>query len=104
MTSEVLHSNVEATYITVETASFYGVKQKPSRVLVNSQDAVFTYRDNQVRQEVNRHTKMMENTRHAKVKKIKNKKNKDATSNSNLLSSAIIIFIFQYLLICISSG
>lgn len=67
MTSEVLHSNVEATYITVETASFYGVKQKPSRVLVNSQDAVFTYRDNQVRQEVNRHTKMMQNTRRAKV-------------------------------------
>ncbi|XP_056890732.1 lysosomal alpha-glucosidase isoform X1 [Takifugu flavidus] len=48
MTSEVLHSNVEATYITVETASFYGVKQKPSRVLVNSQDAVFSYRENQV--------------------------------------------------------
>ncbi|XP_040043282.2 lysosomal alpha-glucosidase [Gasterosteus aculeatus] len=48
MTSQVLHSNVEATYITVETASFYGVKQKPSRVLVNSQDAAFTYRANQV--------------------------------------------------------
>ncbi|KAJ4944595.1 hypothetical protein JOQ06_013138 [Pogonophryne albipinna] len=48
MTSQVLHSNVEATYITVETASFYGVKQKPSRVMVNSQDATFTYRDNKV--------------------------------------------------------
>lgn len=48
MTSQVLHSNVEATYITVETASFYGVKQPPSRVLVNSQDAAFTYRTNQV--------------------------------------------------------
>uniref|UniRef100_A0A8P4K6Y5 Alpha glucosidase 2 n=1 Tax=Dicentrarchus labrax TaxID=13489 RepID=A0A8P4K6Y5_DICLA len=48
MTSEVLHSNVEATYITVETASFYGVKQKPSRVLVNSQDAGFTYNINQI--------------------------------------------------------
>lgn len=48
MTSEVQHTNVEATYITVETASFYGVKQKPSRVLVNSQDATFTYRENQV--------------------------------------------------------
>lgn len=66
MTSEVLHSNVEATYITVETASFYGVKQKPSRVLVNSQDAAFTYRDNQVRREVNRRTETMQNTRHAK--------------------------------------
>ncbi|XP_026159866.1 lysosomal alpha-glucosidase isoform X2 [Mastacembelus armatus] len=48
MTSQVLHSNAEATYITVETASFYGVKEKPSRVLVNSQDAQFTYRTNQV--------------------------------------------------------
>ncbi|TMS22828.1 hypothetical protein E3U43_008134 [Larimichthys crocea] len=43
-----LHSSVEATYITVETASFYGVKQKPSRVLVNSQDAVFTYSTNKM--------------------------------------------------------
>lgn len=50
MTSQVLRSNVEATYITVESAAFYGVKEKPSRVLVNSQDAVFSYRDNQVRQ------------------------------------------------------
>uniref|UniRef100_A0A7N9ALJ1 Alpha glucosidase 2 n=1 Tax=Mastacembelus armatus TaxID=205130 RepID=A0A7N9ALJ1_9TELE len=49
---QVLHSNAEATYITVETASFYGVKEKPSRVLVNSQDAQFTYRTNQVRSEV----------------------------------------------------
>uniref|UniRef100_A0A4W6G9A5 Alpha glucosidase 2 n=1 Tax=Lates calcarifer TaxID=8187 RepID=A0A4W6G9A5_LATCA len=48
MTSQVLHNNVEATYITVELASFYGVKEKPSRVLVNSQDASFTYRENQV--------------------------------------------------------
>lgn len=56
MTSQVLHNNVEATYITVETASFYGVKQTPSRVLVNSQDAAFTYRDNQVRLGVNGQT------------------------------------------------
>lgn len=48
MTSQVLHSNVEATYITVKSATFYGVKQEPSRVLVNSQDAPFTYRVNQV--------------------------------------------------------
>ncbi|KAM3624389.1 uncharacterized protein V6R79_022800 [Siganus canaliculatus] len=48
MTSEVLHNHVEATYITVETASFYGVKQRPSKVLVNSHDAAFTYRPNQV--------------------------------------------------------
>ncbi|XP_074553137.1 lysosomal alpha-glucosidase [Halichoeres trimaculatus] len=48
MTSQVLHNNVEATYITVESTTFYGVKNKPSRVLVNSQEAAFTYRTNQV--------------------------------------------------------
>ncbi|KAM9314287.1 lysosomal alpha-glucosidase isoform 2-T2 [Pholidichthys leucotaenia] len=48
MTSQVLQSNIEATYITVESATFYGVKEKPSKVLVNSQDATFTYRDNKV--------------------------------------------------------
>lgn len=49
MKSQVLRNDVEATYIAVETATFYGVKQNPSRVLVNSQEAVFSYRDNQVR-------------------------------------------------------
>ena len=49
MTSQVLRDHLEATYITVESASFYGVKAEPSRVLVNSQDAAFTYRANQVR-------------------------------------------------------
>lgn len=48
MTSQVLSNHVEASYITVESASFYGVKEKPSRVLVNSQDAPFTYRTNKV--------------------------------------------------------
>uniref|UniRef100_A0A4W5M8P2 Uncharacterized protein n=1 Tax=Hucho hucho TaxID=62062 RepID=A0A4W5M8P2_9TELE len=48
MTSEVLHDHVEASYITVETASFYGMKAEPTRVTVNSQDAAFTYRANQV--------------------------------------------------------
>nr|XP_057925995.1 lysosomal alpha-glucosidase isoform X1 [Doryrhamphus excisus] len=48
MTSQVLHNHLEATYITVESASFYGVKQMPSRVLVNARDAAFTYRSNQV--------------------------------------------------------
>lgn len=47
MTSQVLHDNVEATYITVESASFYGVKTEPSTVWVNHQKALFTYRDNQ---------------------------------------------------------
>lgn len=53
MTSEVLHNHLEATYITVDTVSFYGVKQKPSLVLVNSQGVPFTYRDNQVSQAIN---------------------------------------------------
>lgn len=48
MTSQVLHNHVEATYITVDSASFYGVKQQPSKVQVNSRDAPFTYRENQV--------------------------------------------------------
>lgn len=48
MTSEVLHNHEEATYITVETVSFYGVKAEPENVTVNSQEASFTYRDNQV--------------------------------------------------------
>uniref|UniRef100_A0A8C5HSV2 Lysosomal alpha-glucosidase-like n=1 Tax=Gouania willdenowi TaxID=441366 RepID=A0A8C5HSV2_GOUWI len=48
MTSQVIRSNVEATYITVESATFYGVKEKPTQVLVNSHDASFTYRTNQV--------------------------------------------------------
>lgn len=48
LSSEVVHSHVEASYITVESASFYGVKSKPDRVLVNGQEAAFTYRDNKV--------------------------------------------------------
>ncbi|KAG5854548.1 hypothetical protein ANANG_G00038970 [Anguilla anguilla] len=48
MTSEVLHDNVEASYITVETVSFFGLKKEPSTVTVNSQDAAFTYTANQV--------------------------------------------------------
>ncbi len=48
MTSEVLHNHEEATYITVETVSFYGVKTEPENVTVNSQEAAFSYRNNQV--------------------------------------------------------
>ncbi|XP_062304684.1 lysosomal alpha-glucosidase isoform X2 [Osmerus eperlanus] len=48
MTSQVLHSHEEATYITIEMTSFYGVRSKPTRVTVNSQDAAFSYRANQV--------------------------------------------------------
>ncbi|XP_026861950.2 lysosomal alpha-glucosidase [Electrophorus electricus] len=48
MTSEVVHSDVEATYITVEMVSFYGVNTKPNSVIVNSQEAEFSYTANQV--------------------------------------------------------
>ncbi|XP_077461287.1 lysosomal alpha-glucosidase [Stigmatopora argus] len=48
MTSQVLRNHLEATYITVQSASFYGVKEKPSKVQVNSKDAVFAYMSNQV--------------------------------------------------------
>lgn len=49
MTSEVVRSHVEATYLTVETVSVYGVKAAPSSVTVNSQEASFSYLSNQVR-------------------------------------------------------
>ncbi|XP_057698351.1 lysosomal alpha-glucosidase [Corythoichthys intestinalis] len=48
MTSQVLHNHLEATYITVQSASFYGVKEKPSKVQVNSKDVTFAYRSNKV--------------------------------------------------------
>ncbi|XP_024114980.1 lysosomal alpha-glucosidase [Oryzias melastigma] len=48
MTSQVLKSEREASFLTVGSASFYGVSEKPSRVLVNAKDHPFTYRDNQV--------------------------------------------------------
>lgn len=48
MRSQVLRSHSEASYITVESASFYGVKEEPGRVLVNSLDVAFTYRANKV--------------------------------------------------------
>uniref|UniRef100_W5L3G3 Alpha glucosidase 2 n=1 Tax=Astyanax mexicanus TaxID=7994 RepID=W5L3G3_ASTMX len=48
MTSEVVHSHMEATYITVETVSFYGLKKGPTSVTVNSQEASFIYTTNQV--------------------------------------------------------
>nr|XP_008162912.2 lysosomal alpha-glucosidase-like isoform X1 [Chrysemys picta bellii] len=47
-TSTVLHANVEATYITVDVLSVYGVREKPSRVTVNGKENPFSYLDNQV--------------------------------------------------------
>ncbi|MEQ2174623.1 hypothetical protein GOODEAATRI_009753 [Goodea atripinnis] len=49
MTSHVLHSDQEGSFITIDSTSFYGVREKPSRVLVNSKEVPFLYRDNQVR-------------------------------------------------------
>ncbi|XP_008434919.1 lysosomal alpha-glucosidase [Poecilia reticulata] len=48
MTSSVLHSDQEGSFLSIDSASFYGVKQKPSAVLVNSHKFPFIYRDNQV--------------------------------------------------------
>ncbi|XP_062999640.1 lysosomal alpha-glucosidase-like isoform X1 [Elgaria multicarinata webbii] len=47
-TSTVLHSNVEATYITVDTLTVYGVREEPKTVTVNSKEWPFTYLTNQV--------------------------------------------------------
>ncbi|XP_053333226.1 lysosomal alpha-glucosidase [Clarias gariepinus] len=43
MTSEVVRSHVEATYLTVETVSFYGVRAEPKSVTVNTQEVPFSY-------------------------------------------------------------
>ncbi|XP_047222103.1 lysosomal alpha-glucosidase [Girardinichthys multiradiatus] len=48
MTSHVLHSDQEGSFITIDSTSFYGVREKPSRVLVNSKEVPFLYKDNQV--------------------------------------------------------
>ncbi|XP_041838799.1 lysosomal alpha-glucosidase [Melanotaenia boesemani] len=48
MSSQVLHSDLEGSFISVDSVTFYGVKDKPSKVMVNSKDAQFTYRTNQV--------------------------------------------------------
>ncbi|XP_020659956.3 lysosomal alpha-glucosidase [Pogona vitticeps] len=47
-TSTVLHSNVEATYITVDTLTVYGVREEPKTVVVNGKEWPFTYLTNQV--------------------------------------------------------
>uniref|UniRef100_A0A8C6T772 Si:ch73-12o23.1 n=1 Tax=Neogobius melanostomus TaxID=47308 RepID=A0A8C6T772_9GOBI len=44
--SQVVQTHVEASYITVESASFYGVQSRPEQVQVNGQEAAFTYKDN----------------------------------------------------------
>ncbi|KAJ8001406.1 hypothetical protein DPEC_G00169180 [Dallia pectoralis] len=61
MTSEVLHNHLEAFNIIVETAIFYGVKFEPSRVTVNSQDAGYVYRSNQVLQVLGLELKLSQN-------------------------------------------
>ena len=46
--SQVIQAHVEASYITVETTSFYGVQTRPESVQVNGQEAAFSYTDNKV--------------------------------------------------------
>ncbi|XP_029433338.1 lysosomal alpha-glucosidase-like isoform X2 [Rhinatrema bivittatum] len=46
--SHVVHSNVEATSITVETLNVTGVKNKPSKVTANGKELPFSYLENQV--------------------------------------------------------
>ncbi|XP_033822544.1 lysosomal alpha-glucosidase [Periophthalmus magnuspinnatus] len=46
--SAVVHAHVEASYITVESSSFYGVQSRPEQVLVNGLEAAFSYKDNKV--------------------------------------------------------
>ncbi|XP_009581162.1 PREDICTED: lysosomal alpha-glucosidase, partial [Fulmarus glacialis] len=47
-TSTVLHASTEATEVTVGTLSIFGVREPPSKVLLNGQEKPFSYLDNQV--------------------------------------------------------
>uniref|UniRef100_A0A8B9QGR7 P-type domain-containing protein n=1 Tax=Apteryx owenii TaxID=8824 RepID=A0A8B9QGR7_APTOW len=47
-TSTVLHASAEATYVTIDTLSIFGVWQPPSKVILNGQEKPFSYLDNQV--------------------------------------------------------
>ncbi|XP_078273960.1 lysosomal alpha-glucosidase isoform X2 [Rhinoraja longicauda] len=48
LTSKLLHVNVEATYIKVDTVSVFGVKFQPSKVIVNGSPVPFSHSSNQV--------------------------------------------------------
>ncbi|NXW01415.1 LYAG glucosidase, partial [Fregetta grallaria] len=47
-TSTVLHTSTEATEVTIGTLSIFGVREPPSKVLLNGQEKPFSYLDNQV--------------------------------------------------------
>ncbi|NXC22970.1 LYAG glucosidase, partial [Corythaeola cristata] len=47
-TSTVLHASTEATEVTIDTLSIFGVREPPSKVLLNGQEKPFSYLDNQV--------------------------------------------------------
>nr|XP_013801612.1 PREDICTED: lysosomal alpha-glucosidase-like [Apteryx mantelli mantelli] len=47
-TSTVLHASAEATYVTIDALSIFGVRQPPSKVILNGQEKPFSYLDNQV--------------------------------------------------------
>ncbi|XP_067911990.1 lysosomal alpha-glucosidase isoform X3 [Heterodontus francisci] len=46
--SKVVHVNIEATYIKVDTLSIFGIKFQPSKVIVNQRAVPFSYSSNQV--------------------------------------------------------
>lgn len=48
LTSKLLHVNVEATYIKVDTVSVFGVNFQPSKVIVNGSPVPFSHSSNQV--------------------------------------------------------
>ncbi|PKU34117.1 lysosomal alpha-glucosidase [Limosa lapponica baueri] len=47
-TSTVLHASAEATEVTIGTLSIFGVREPPSKVLLNGQEKPFSYLGNQV--------------------------------------------------------
>ncbi|NXD21371.1 LYAG glucosidase, partial [Spelaeornis formosus] len=47
-TSTVLHASAEAIKVTIGTLSIFGVQKPPNKVLLNGQEKLFSYLDNQV--------------------------------------------------------
>uniref|UniRef100_A0A8B9FDC2 P-type domain-containing protein n=1 Tax=Amazona collaria TaxID=241587 RepID=A0A8B9FDC2_9PSIT len=47
-TSTILHASTEATEVTIGTLSIFGVREPPSKILLNGQEKPFSYLDNQV--------------------------------------------------------
>ncbi|XP_043945694.1 lysosomal alpha-glucosidase-like [Protopterus annectens] len=47
-TSSVLHLNVEATYITIDTLTVFGVQEEPTKTAVNGNEVPFSYSESKV--------------------------------------------------------